>query len=565
MKKNSSFQKFENALTSAIIKTHKPLIWLECFDYGFVMDLLEKLTTTIVNNDKDGDIRLWNKANMNETDLQGKKPRCYKNNNKMELTLGDCVVKFTKSKDKLLVARISEDIFQNDRTSKKYSTRNLIPALQEFVYKNSKGEIRRKTILLIASNHFEITGLEHICEHLVLPLPDKDDIQNMLGYFLIKDEKGVVVGIEGEGNKQYPFAPDMSRHYTPEFADRYEELINALYGMHMYDIKELLHTIKSESDDHEIPYGFKGGKNLPIRIKEVKKQMVKNSGLLEVIDYKENIDKEIEDIDNLREHLEMERDLMNNPVFLKSKLPNPKGILLVGAPGCGKSTAAKAAASILKLDLYRLNIGDLLGHKYGQSENQFSEALRTADASAPCVLWIDEIEKAFAGAGNTQNNDDTLTHIVGRFLTWMQEHKTLVYLVATANDISDLKPEMKRKGRWDEIFYLEYPSKEGRKKIFDVLLKKYDLNEKNFPIGLASKCIEEKEGISGAEIEGFVISIARHFLLNKDEKNIKEIIDNKLEHGADLKTFNDYRETKIQAYKEAKYKPASKFHDKIEK
>lgn len=588
----SSFQKFRDSFESALVKAHKSIIWLECFDFDFIMDIIKKLCVKNNSTLNSNNIRIWNNADRLERDLTGKvvsgitfvenaagshvlegkmftryNEEKHSNQEKYKRyqpqyaksAIEESVANFSEKKDnKLLIARVSAAMFENDNG-------RIVASLQDFVYQNNKeSKENKRTIILIASNHFETFGLEHICEHLTLPLPAKKDIQDIFGFSMKKGEDGKLI-IEGEGNPQYPFAYDFKGgddfKTRNDFIEHYEELIDALYGMYRYDIVELLQTLISESPYQEIQYYFKKGKTLPARIKEVKKQMVKNSGLLEVIDYEKDIDREVEDIDNLKEHLERERDLMRNQEFLKSKLPKPKGILLVGAPGCGKSASAKAAASILKLDLYRLNIGDLLGHKYGQSENQFSEALRTADASAPCVLWIDEIEKAFAGAGNSKNNDDTLTHIVGRFLTWMQEHKTLVYLVATANDLSDLKPEMKRKGRWDEIFYLVYPSKEGRKKIFEACLDKYNLNENNFPAKLVRNHVDKMEKMSGAEIESFVINIARHYLLNNNEENLEKKISDELSHGADLNTYNDYIENKIPIYREAKYKPASKFSE----
>lgn len=574
----SSFQIFRETFESALIKAHKSLIWLECFDYEFVMDIIEELCNNQNLSLKANNIRIWNNADMFERDLKGNiisgytfiekeygsyviegkkftrydekkhqdKKRYAKQNT--QLTLDKSVTNFTKNNDsKLLIARVSASLFEKDNGC-------IVASLQDFVYHNNKElEDRKRTILLIASNHFETLGLEHICEHLTLPLPNKIDIQGELGWFI---ENGK---IKNPNDKtKYVFAAD----FLMDKEKNYEDLVHALYGMYLYDIRELLHTLSSESLDHEIQYYFKKGKTLPTRIKEVKKQMVKNSGLLEVIDLKDDFDKSVADIDNLRRHLEMERDLMKNQDFLKSKLPKPKGILLVGAPGCGKSTSAKATASILNLDLYRLNIGDLLGHKYGQSENQFNEALRTAEASAPCVLWIDEIEKAFAGAGNTQNNDDTLTHIIGRFLTWMQEHETLVYLVATANDISDLKPELKRKGRWDEIFYLVYPGEKGRETIFNAYMKKYELSKSNFPMDmLPSNYITQMEKMSGAAIESIIINIAKDYIIYKDKVGGKETIENNikyyLEHGVDSIAYENFNKKIEEEYKPQGYKPAS--------
>ena len=534
------------------IKANKPLIMIESFDYKFIIDalsnILEKKQTVV-----------WHEgtqflSNFDSGYLYGIDGCIYKEEDDDVYTneLYKSISWFKSQEERYLIASVSGTLFQNEIA--------LIPLLQEFVYINNERNVEeRQTIILISATHIDIVGLEHICERLTLPLPDKDDIQDVLGYTLQKDITGNVVDIYGEGNPKFPFAPDFKSQ--EDFKQKYEELVDALYGMYLYDIKELLHTIISESPFHEIQYGFKRGVTLTARVKEVKKQMVKNSGLLEVIDYEQNFDQKIGDIDNLRDHLLREKELIVNPEILKSKLPKPKGILLVGAPGCGKSASAIATASILNLDLYRLNIGDLLGHKYGQSENQFNEALRTAEASAPCVLWIDEIEKAFAGAGKDNNSDDTLTHIVGRFLTWMQERKTLVYLVATANDLTSLKSEMKRKGRWDEIFYLVYPDEVGVEKIVNACLEKYGFDNDNDLKRLLPESSKMKE-MSGAAIESIIVNITKDYLLYKDkkddEKDLKAKVEDYVKSGVDTFTYKSFNEKIEKEYKPQGYKPASK-------
>lgn len=547
--KKSSLSRFKDNVNFAISKTKKPLVWIEAFDYSFVLD-------TICSIGSNGWI--WNESSGIVNDLQTKAKIA---DNRQQIlstdTLSDSIKYFsTQPTFPILVARVTNLLF--------FADQKLISSLQDFVYNNNQKENDNKqTIVLISNTHFEVSGLEHICERLTLPKPDKDDIQEMLGFYLKKNNDGNL-SISGEGNPVYPFAYDFRK--SGHFAQYYEEFIDALYGMYRYDIEELLHTLISGSRIKAIQYYYSEseGGALMARIKAVKKQMVKNSGLLEFIDYEKGVDREVEDIGNLKEHLEMERDCMSNQAFLKSKLRKPKGILLVGAPGCGKSASAKAAASILKLDLYRLNIGDLLGHKYGQSENQFNEALRTADASAPCVLWIDEIEKAFAGAGNSRNDDNTLTHIVGRFLTWMQEHETLVYLVATANDLSDLKPEMKRKGRWDEIFYLVYPGKEGREKILNACIKKYDLKDNDLLKKILFENVDKMIKMSGAEIESLVVNIAKdYFRYNKQdgvkehEKRLSTKMNDYISSGTDECTYERFKSKIEDEYQKSGYKPAS--------
>lgn len=548
----SNFRSFRKDLELMTIKANKPLIMIESFDYKFIIDalsnILEKKQTIFWH---EGTQYL---SNFDNGLLYGIDGCIYKEDDDDVYTneLFKSISWFKSQEEHYLIAFVSGILFQNETA--------LIPILQEFVYiNNERNAGERQTIILISAAHIEVIGLEHICERLTLPLPDKDDIQDLLGYTLQKDTTGFVIDICGEGNPKYPFAPDFKSQ--EDFKRKYEELVDALYGMYLYDIKELLHTIISESPFHEIQYGFKRGVTLTARVKEVKKQMVKNSGLLEVIDYDQNYDQKVGDIDNLRDHLLREKELIVNQEILKSKLPKPKGILLVGAPGCGKSASAIATASILNLDLYRLNIGDLLGHKYGQSENQFNEALRTAEASAPCVLWIDEIEKAFAGAGKDNNSDDTLTHIVGRFLTWMQERKTLVYLVATANDLTSLKGEMKRKGRWDEIFYLVYPEEVGVEKIVNACLEKYGFDNDNSLKKLLPENSKMKE-MSGAAIESIIVNIAKDYLLHKNQKDGEEILKVKVEDyvksGVDTFTYNSFNEKIEKEYKPQGYKPASR-------
>lgn len=444
----SSLTKFQNDLITSISKVKKPLVWIESYDYSYVLSSLCALGY---------EGWIWNESSGIVLDLQTKSTFTVNGQSKLKTdTFSASIYNLSiQPQYKILVVRVSEQMFSSEP--------KLISTLQDFVYDNNQKKTTDKQVIVLISNiPIGIAGLEHICEHLSVPLPDKSDIYNEL--VKGKDENGRI-------QYNYPFSIDFLIKDKEE--KNLQDLIGALYGMTLYDIKDLLNTLCAESDTGKIRQKDKNG-TLSERVTKRKKQLAKNSGLLEVIDYNPKYDECVGGIDGLREFLEKQSKKLL-PVYLRSKLPKPKGILLVGTPGCGKSESAIATASILKQPLYRINIGELLGHKYGQSENRFNEALRTADASAPCVLWIDEIEKAFAGAGNEQENDDTLTHIVGRFLTWMQEHKTLVYLVATANNLSKMRPEMLRKGRWDEIFYLSYPDPNGIKQIIARKCKEYKI------------------------------------------------------------------------------------------
>jgi SpoVK/Ycf46/Vps4 family AAA+-type ATPase len=195
---------------------------------------------------------------------------------------------------------------------------------------------------------------------------------------------------------------------------------------------------------------------------------------------------------------------LRKPAFLNdgraTHLDTPKGILLIGVQGCGKSLAAKATAGIFGLPLLRLDFATLYNKYHGETEKNLRDSLKTADVMAPCVLWIDEIEKGLAGRGGETG---TTQRVLGTFLTWMAEKTSQVFVVATANDISSLPPELVRKGRFDELFFVDLPSPEIRQQIFDIHLRmrKQDPASLNLPQIAAAA-----EGFSGAEIEQAIVS-----------------------------------------------------------
>ena len=197
-----------------------------------------------------------------------------------------------------------------------------------------------------------------------------------------------------------------------------------------------------------------------------------------------------------REQL-MKADLSNTP------LKPPKGVLLVGVPGCGKSLSAKAIAAEWRLPLYRLDMSSILGMYVGQSESQLREALDTADRVAPCVLWIDEIEKALAtGTGDS----GTSKRLIGQFLFWLQESTSKVFMVATANDVASLPPELLRKGRFDEMFFVDLPDDADREEILRLYFLRY--LDYDIPPDLCSDLVRISDGFSGSDIDAAVHDIA---------------------------------------------------------
>jgi SpoVK/Ycf46/Vps4 family AAA+-type ATPase len=211
-----------------------------------------------------------------------------------------------------------------------------------------------------------------------------------------------------------------------------------------------------------------------IRVDEIlseKKQIVQKAGILEFISTQGSFEN-VGGLENLKDWL-VKRKLGFSQEARAIQLPPPKGILLVGLPGCGKSLTATCTAAAWQLPLLRLDVGKIFSGLVGSSEENMRSAIKTAESVSPCILWVDEIEKGFAGMGGGGSSDGgTATRVFGTFLTWMQEKKAPVFVFATANDISGLPPELLRKGRFDEIFFLDAPQDEERKRILEIHLKK---------------------------------------------------------------------------------------------
>jgi len=207
---------------------------------------------------------------------------------------------------------------------------------------------------------------------------------------------------------------------------------------------------------------------------------------------------EIGGMQRLRHWLEVRKSFFCDSA--SDNLDPPRGVLLLGVQGCGKSLAAKAAAGIFGVPLLRLDFGGLYSKYYGETEGNLRKALETAEVMAPCVLWLDEIEKGLA----TGDDDGGLSRrVLGTVLTWMSERQKPVFVVATANDILRLPPEMARKGRFDEVFFVDLPSLQNRRDILNIHLRKRSLNCSEFNLDELARATD---GFSGAEIEQAIVS-----------------------------------------------------------
>ena len=309
---------------------------------------------------------------------------------------------------------------------------------------------------------------------IVLPRPGEEEYRDLLSN-LIRDLS----------HRQY-VEVNLSRE---EMAG----LLRHLSGLTLLEAEKIL--TKAIIEDHRLTAEDIG------HVIEAKKAVVEREGLLEYYPVEQTL-ADIADLANLKGWLAKRKNVVSNPVKAgEFGLSFPRGVLLLGVPGCGKSLSAKAVAKEWGLPLLKFDTSNLYNKYIGESEKNFKRAIRAAERMAPVVLWIDELEKAFA-AGGTEDGGVS-QRILGSFLSWMQDRKGEVFIVATANDIERLPPEFLRKGRFDEIFFVDLPERDTRREIFRIHLENRGQPGADFDLnGLA----EETEGFSGSEIEEVVVS-----------------------------------------------------------
>lgn len=565
----ANIAKFKRDLLNHIT-CKSPLIYIKSFDFNFIHEVLFEVLRDDLGLDVsqiNDCISIWDHRNscrsfnrsIHETDKDIKLDDYLQEiNDEIEQeadrdeNLDECLRGFIQNNSfKILVLK---EPFEITNAGEKYLNATTISLLHNFACMNEKRNDKKRSIIIIIScDDIHISELDPYFQRINEPLPDFEDIISEMGL------GGEIEKTLDDMNNSFKLG---KYHYGRYFLqdDNYKKVVNSFLGMRMHDIRKVLHDITLISDNDSISPIIKINKDDIITfdcyINQKKKEIVSSSGLLEIVEYKEKHYETVGNIDALTNHVDEQKIFLKNPSEAFKNLPTPKGILLVGAPGCGKSESVKAIASRMELPLLRLNIGKLMGRYVGQSENNLINAIYTAEAAQPCVLWIDELEKAFAGFSNDGENDITVTRMIGYFLTWMQEHKTLVYLVATANNLKNLKPELLRKGRWDEIFYLSYPDNDGVKKIIVACLNKYvednTIKEevKEFFYDIVD--LISKSYLSGAEIDDLIVQYLRKLEISKNEiekiqNEIKDSItdiarhkSNKIENELSAKT-NSYK------------------------
>ena len=259
----------------------------------------------------------------------------------------------------------------------------------------------------------------------------------------------------------------------------------------------------------------------PKVIAREKARTLKRNGLVEVVEATTSLD-DIGGLGQLKEWLQRRGGAFSASAKAYG-LPAPKGLLIVGIPGTGKSLTAKATAGAFSLPLLRLDMGRVFGGIVGQSEANLRSVIQTAEAIAPCVLWIDEIEKGFSGSKSSGSTDGgTSSRVFGSFLSWMQEKDQPVFVVATANDFSKLPPEFLRKGRFDEMFFVDLPDAQERAQIWDIVIKRHGRRPADFDTVALSRACEQ---FTGAEIEAVFIDALHEAYAEGREPGPKDILD----------------------------------------
>jgi SpoVK/Ycf46/Vps4 family AAA+-type ATPase len=331
------------------------------------------------------------------------------------------------------------------------------------------------TLVLLSPTLVIPPEIEKEVSVLDVPLPGYRDLLQLL-----KE----IVGVVRQGNRA-------KVELTKEDAD---QLIKAAQGLTLAEAenafaKAIAHDGRLSRDDVAL-------------VLEEKRQVIRKSGLLEYYPTEEKL-QNVGGLDLLKTWL-ARRGAAFSEAARKFGLPEPKGLLLLGVQGCGKSLTAKAIAAQWRLPLLRLDMGRIFSGLVGSSEENLRRAIHVADSVAPVVLWVDEIEKGFAGVQSSGHVDGGVTaRVMGTLLTWLQEKTQPVFVVATANRIEQLPPELMRKGRFDEIFFIDLPALAERREIFSIHVAKRGRDPALYDLELLAG---RAEGFSGAEIEQAVVS-----------------------------------------------------------
>ena len=453
-----------------MIDVNTPIIYIN--DYDFVR--IDEIIKEIVGK---GKVFEWNPAT-GTTNFKTKESQGLGENDTLEQFLRDKYTVDVNLKEKFLVLKDIQDFIEEPA----------IKSLLQLIAQRKLYDRDYNTTVIIVSSVLKVPQeLEKYVSYLDIPIPEEKEINQLI-------DEHVEVNC-------YDNFKDEDR----------KKLMPSLKGMTSFEIDRMLDVAMSSN-------GSLSAEDTEMILQQ-KKAMVKKSGLLELIDTPEKMDG-IGGMKALKEYLKNKSKVISDlPKAMEFGVSIPKGVFIVGMPGCGKSLCAKASAALFNSPLLKLDMGSMMGKYVGESEGNLRKAIKIAEAAAPCVLWIDEIEKAFSGVGG---NNDIMTRMFGYFLSWMQEKQSSVYVIATANNADNLPPELKRKGRFDEIFCVNLPDKEERKDIFKIHLKK---KKKSLDDASLNSICQITDGFNGADIESVVNEAVEECFLS----GVRELSKNVLE------------------------------------
>lgn len=535
-------KEFKNQLITGILST--PIVYIPHFHYEFIDTTLSEViesTSKTLHLTKDSIVEYDLSRGIIDFETKNSKPNLDAYSN-LQTLLND-IVEYDSHFD-------VEKIFVFKNFSEALADKKVQSFLQIFAQKYEAGFYDPLTTIIIISPQAFVSlppELENIMTVVEVKAPNVDEINEFLVECLREDTLSDL--------KQRRIAADMVR---------------TLQGLQMYEVKQTLKTVLALSNKRL-------KENSKAVALEEKKRIVKKSGIIEVIDTDVSF-KEVGGLKRLYEDLLIKSKIYNNLGDAERyNIHIPKGILIIGMPGCGKSMIAQATANLFGVSLLRLDVSRLMGKYVGESEANLRLALATAEAAHPCVLWIDEIEKAFAGGNNKGGDNDMLVmRMMGHFLTWMQERKTPVYIVATANDV--MRPEFMRKGRFDEVYFVDFPEVEERA---DILYKKiekkylsakdciFDFSEIIKGQGVDTDVVRDMVGVnggfSGSEIECVLNMVVedkfQSYLEQKDNANGQDFTPSTIRiTKADFKKMVERIKSSVMSNQVSKKKDESELH-----
>ncbi|MBO3077487.1 AAA family ATPase [Mammaliicoccus vitulinus] len=432
-----------------------------------------------------------------------------------------------KSKDNVLIVATGFDYaFSEINDQNKAFIKLLYQIAVENMNASSKeGDDRRLTILFSGTNYTIPREIRDFSIKQKILYPSIEGINNLISEFKYKHLPTVNFAKQLKNNT-------LSNNLQGLSDKQIIQTLSILYlsfGPKLFQTQDIKTNIKIER-----------------KIKEIKKQQIEKSDIITIIDADVDLENNVKGLNNLRGYIYNQKKAFEYKLNLANyNITLPKGVLLLGKPGNGKSLSAKAIASTLELPLIKFDISKVLGQYVGQSESNMKETLATIQSMSPCVLWIDEIEKTFSGTNNKDN--DVMRKVIGIFLTWMSDENKGVFVVATANNVKNqLPPELTRKGRFDKIFYIDNPNFKAKKEILKLHINKrisklVDTNSSIFNSTSNNAIIDDiyshlkNKEFSGAEIEhccneGIKTAIIKNLNIGQekfeDSNFTKEVLEN---------------------------------------